>query len=93
MSNTTDATGPDFVELTLNHRCDVCSAAAVAQIEIREDLPHLLLCAHHHRKHLPYIRSSNFAYDAPDEVDYQFTGRELMDRPQRYLLRDAGSTV
>lgn len=88
-----DASGPDFIELNLTHRCDACSAAAVAQIEVSGILPHLLLCGHHVRKNLPYIRAMGYAYDIPDEYNYMFTRREIESRPQDYLLRDAGSAL
>lgn len=82
----------DFIELNLNHRCDACGAAAVSQVEVSGTLPHLMFCGHHHRKNLLHIRQMGYAYDAPDEVDYQFTNKEIRERPVEYLLRDAGST-
>lgn len=88
-----DASGPDFIELNLTHRCDACSAAAVSQIEVSGSLPHILLCGHHTRKNLPMIYASGYAFDIPDEYRYQFTQREVTSRPQEYQLRDAGSTV
>ena len=62
--------GPDFIELNLTHRCDACMAAAVSQIEVSADLPHLLLCGHHFRKHSLFIKISGFAYDVPDDMDF-----------------------
>lgn len=88
-----DASGPDFIELNLTHRCDACSAAAVSQIEISEDMPHLLLCGHHTRKNLPKIFAMGYAFDIPEEYQYQFTQREVTSRPQEYQLRDAGSAI
>lgn len=88
-----DASGPDFIELNLTHRCDACTAAAVSQIEVSADLPHLLLCGHHTRKNLPRIFAMGYAFDIPDEYQYQYTRREIEMHPQEYMLRDAGSTV
>lgn len=88
-----DASGPDFIELNLTHRCDACSAAAVSQIEVSANMPHLLLCGHHTRKNLPNIIAMGYAFDIPEEYQYQYTRREIESRPQDYLLRDAGSAV
>lgn len=88
-----DASGPDFIELNLTHRCDSCGSAAVSQIEVSDKLPHLLLCGHHTRKNLPLIFAAGYAYDIPDEYQYQFTQRAVISNPQEYLLRDAGSSV
>lgn len=88
-----DATGPDFLpELNLGHRCDACSAAAVAQVEISDTLPHLLLCGHHFRKNRAAFIESGYAYSVPDDYDYTFTDREIAKRPRVYGARDAGSS-
>lgn len=91
MDAETDATGPDFVELNLTHRCDACSAAAVAQVEISDSLPHLLFCGHHWRKNLTKIKADGYAYEVDDEHDYLFTDREISARPRVATIRDAGS--
>lgn len=80
-----------FEELTLAHRCDACSAAAVAQVEVSEDLPHLLLCGHHYRKNMLTFKEKGYALKVPDEYDYLFTDREIAARPRDYTPRDAGS--
>jgi len=88
-----DATGPDFVELTLNHRCDRCGAAAVAQVEISESVPHLLFCGHHWRANLDKIKDAGYAYDVPEEHDFVHTWRSHDEKPWANELRDAGSAV
>lgn len=86
-----DATGPDFTELTLSHRCDACSAAAVAQVEIDDDSAHLLFCGHHWRKNMGAIKALGYVYEVDDEHDYLFTDREILARPRDNSARDGGS--
>lgn len=89
----TDATGPDFVELTLNHRCDRCGAAAVAQVEISDTVPHLLFCGHHWRASMDKIKDHGYPYEVPDEHDFHHTWRSHDEQPWDNSLRDAGSAV
>lgn len=61
-----EATTPVLVPLTLSDRCDSCGAAAVSQTLILPNLPPLLFCGHHTRKHA--IASKGIAHR--DERDH-----------------------
>lgn len=78
-------------ELTLNHRCDGCSAAAVAQVIVPDSGSVLLFCGHHWRKNMNAIREAAYLFRVPEEHDYQFTDREIAARPRSNAARDGGS--
>lgn len=78
-------------ELTLNHRCDACSAAAVAQAIIPDSDSVLMFCGHHWRKNMNAIREKHYLHRVADEHDYPFTDREIAARPRSNAARDGGS--
>lgn len=82
-----------FIELNATHRCDACTAAAVSQIFIREDLPLVMLCGHHYRKNMDHFAEKGYAVMVGEENNYKFTGREIASRPIDYRPRDAGSAL
>lgn len=86
----TTPVGP-FIVLDSTHRCDACSAAAVAQIHINAEMPNIHLCGHHYRKNLTKFQELGYAVDVPDEFNYLFTDREIQARPATYGLTDRGS--
>lgn len=82
-------TPTEFVTLTLRDRCDSCGAAAIAQVIVDDDLPIILLCGHHFRKHKDHFDANLYGYDVPEEHAQPFTfGSRYI--PQK---RDAGSAV
>lgn len=82
-----------FVVLNATHRCDACSAAAVSQVFVREDLPLIMLCGHHHRRNMDHFAAKGYAVMVGDEHNYKFTGREIAARPVENAVRDAGSAL
>lgn len=78
-------------ELTLNHRCDGCSAAAVSQVIVPDLNTVLMFCGHHWRKNMHAVREKHYLYRVPEEHDYQFTDREIAARPRSNAARDGGS--
>lgn len=92
-TTTVSAADAAFVVLDATHRCDACTAAAVSQIFVREDLPLIMLCGHHYRKNIDHFSAKGYAVMVGEEHNYKFTGREIAARPAVHTPRDGGSAL
>lgn len=80
----------EFDELTLNHRCDRCGAAAVSQVFILGTT--MLFCGHHTRKNLDILTSGKYPAQVPEDI-FVHTWRSHYEREWDNQFRDGGSPV